>query len=265
MEERFDTQRLLTLRKITRVVADHLNRELNAHLSTLAPLVSPRSVFGAHIRSSTKVTVKGADKALEELTKLYETVHQARPFNLRSRFDTPLDILGASPQVSPREYTYSAPSGEGKKHIRITSPLSWILTYNGFGPNHLRELLGKQREAVGSELQQCILHYLVLYVTLTKRPGVIRLLDAIRFPVSFERIEEFGDLPIPIISCPVSTIRPPDPVLVQSTEISGAPQFEEVIDLGHIAALADPFKADLVNLIREHGDEECIARSTVDG
>ena len=56
-------------------------------------------------------------------------------------------------------------------------------------------------------------------------------------------------------SCPISTIRPSDEVIIQSTEISGSSAFEEVVDLSGISKLDDPIRDKLTEIVKGHGDE----------
>ena len=65
-------------------------------------------------------------------------------------------------------------------------------------------------------------------------------------------LPELGELPITFLSAPVSTIRPPDNVIIESTELSGADAFEEVINLEDVAKLRNPFKDQLEELVKAH-------------
>ena len=251
MDDGFDITQLLKLRKLTRVIADHLTRELRAHLYTLAPLLNPKNVFGEYIRGGPKIAGQSADQAFAQLQSLYQAVHHTKPFNLRSRFDTPVTLMAASPEIQPTTYTYAATDEGSGKTVTISSPLKWILSFEGFGASRLSELLCASGDTIGPKLQECVLHHLLLHVTLEKRPGVRNLLQALRFNVSTERLPEFGELPLVMISAPLATLRPPDRVIIESTEISGTTQFEEVVDSGAIAALEDPIKKKLAELAGE--------------
>jgi hypothetical protein len=239
---------MLTLRKLTRAVADHLSQQLRSHLATLAPLINPRNVFGVHLRSTAKQSVKGEAEAFEQLKGLYLPLAGSAPFNLRKDLESPLDIVNILPEIVPVDYTHEIEDGGQNKTIAITSPLKWVLTFSGSGPKRLRDLLAQQKSIVGSDLQQCVLNYLVMHVTLQNRPGVTKLLDALRFPVTTGKIDGFGDLPVTYIECPVTTIRPTDDVILQSTEISGSPAFEEVVDVQGIADMQDPLRGKLLEL-----------------
>lgn len=251
MDDGFDIAQLLRLRKLTRAIADHFTRELRSHLSTITPLLNPRSVFGEHIRGGSKIAGKSAVQAMDELQSLYQSIHHTKPFSLRSRFDTPITLLSASLEIQPAFYSYTASSEGGDKAIGINSPLKWILSFEGFGPSRLSELLTTTVDVAGPRLQECVLHYLLLHLTLQKRSGVCKLLQALRFTVTTEHLPEFGELPLVMISAPLSTVRPPDRIIVESTDISGTMQFEEVVDSRAIDRLQDPIKSKLAELIAE--------------
>ena len=56
------------------------------------------------------------------------------------------------------------------------------------------------------------------------------------------------------ISAPIFTVRPPDEIIIETTELTGSDNFEEVIDLEALASLQDPMKDALVELARAHGE-----------
>ncbi len=255
MDQPVDISRLLTLRKVTRSVSACLSRELEVHLTTLSPLIQPRNVFGRHLAGAAKRTVKGEDEAFDMLQGIYVSLANSGRFSLPKELPSPLDISDTSPEITPAEHSYLARIDQEHKRIILVSPLRWVLAYSGFGPQRLRGLIASKKKLVGNELQQCVTHFLVLHVTLVKRPAVIRLLAAMRFPIVTGHCEEFGELPITHVECPVPTLRPSDEIIIQSTELSGNATFEEVLDMGGILTLQDPLKEQLLDLIREHGAE----------
>ena len=244
-----DIAQMLKLRKLTRAVSDLLSEQLRSHLATLAPLINPRNVFGQHLRSTTKQSVKGESEAFEQLKRLYLPLAGSAPFNLRKELESPLDIAGITPEISPVDYAYEIQEGGKIKAITITSPLKWVLTFAGNSPKRLRELLANQKTIVGSELQQCVLNHLMMHVTMGNRPGINSLLEALRFRVTTGRAAEFGDLPITYIEGPVATVRPPNDVIIQNTEISGTPAFEEILTPDAVSSMTDPFKGRLLELV----------------
>jgi len=254
MEERYDIQRLLALRKLTRGVSELLREQIKAHLSTLSPLVNPKAVLGDYVQGNTKEAVRGADKIFEELQSLYATIAPSKPFNLSGELKAPLSIASTALELTPVEYVHVAQTEKESKRVTLTSPLRWVLTYSGFAPRRLSELLaGRNRDT--EELRRTLVHYLVMRVVLARREGVAAILDALHFPVSSGRSPEFGDLPLTYVSSSISTTRPPDAVIIHSTEVAGRDVFEEVVNVEDILELRDPLKEQLLELVKLHGEQ----------
>jgi hypothetical protein len=220
---------LLRQRKLTRAVADVLTAEIEGHLQTLTPLINPRRVFAEHIHGGPKTASKSGPKALADLQARYADVYNTKPFDLRREFDTPLMLLDARPEIRPLSYPYEARTDAESKAVMVSTPLQWVLNYRGFGLPRLRDLLRGASAQGGPTTQQAVLHYLMLAVTLEMQPGFLALLEALRFPLRVQTLEEFGNLPIAVISGPLPTQRPADQVIIDSTEVSGSNDFEEIL------------------------------------
>lgn len=244
MEEHYNTQRLLALRKSTRSIADLLRSHLKEYLSTLAPLFHPRNVLGNYVEGSDYEVARIGEKPFKDLQELYRKIAQSKPYSLPTEFRTPLEIINSQLEMTPVEYQHVAINGREEKTIMITSPLKWALTYRGFGPARLREVL-QTTDRRTDELQQFVLHYLMIDSVVSKQPGLSRILAALHFPLRLEHAEEFGNLPLTYIASSITTVRPPDEVLIESTEVSGMDAFEELVQLDDIARLRDPLKEQL--------------------
>jgi len=81
IDERYSTQRMLVLRRLTRAVSDLLHTQVREYLSALAPLLRPRRVFGDYVQGGTKEGLRGSEKALQELQSAYKTVAGSKPFS----------------------------------------------------------------------------------------------------------------------------------------------------------------------------------------
>ncbi len=251
MSQSLDTSKLILLRKITRAISDLLGKELKLHLSTLSPLMQPRDVFGQHL-GSVKQTIKGEADAFEEVRTIYQSLAKNGPFSLPKELDQPLDIVNTSPEITPADYPHQARTDQDGKTVTVTSPLKWVLSYSGFGPKRLRELVANKDSATGNQLQQCVIHFLVMHVTLARRPGLKAIFEALRFPVLTGIVEEFGELPITYLECQIETLRPDDEIIIESTEISGTPAFEEVVPLEAIENLQDPLEERLLEIVKNY-------------
>jgi hypothetical protein len=253
MAEGYSTKKLLVLRKLTRAVADVLRGQLKEYLATLGPLLRQRSVLGDAVESATKEPVKGSEAAFKELQGFYESVAVAKPFGLPKELKPPLEVMSATVEITPTEYAHEAKAAQDSKTVAVTCPLQWIVSYAGFGPRRAREVLADRTRP--GDLQQFVLHTLMLHVVLNRQPGLVKLLEALLFPMSTGRLAGCGDLPITYLSAAVTTVRPPDDVIIESTEISGMDAFEEVVNLDEIVHLRNPLRERLLEIVKAHGED----------
>ena len=253
-------QALLSLRKLTRAIAEVLRAQMMEYLSTLTPLLRPKPVLGDYIQGGIKEPARRADKAFKELQALYETVATTAPFNLPRDLKPPIDVLGLSLEVTPLEYAHVARAGGDTRTITVRSPLTWVLTYSGFAPSRLKELL-QSKSRSNDDIQQFVLSYLAIHVVTMHQPGVAQILEALHFPLSTGTTPELGDLPITRISASISTSRASDDVISQSAELTGMDAFEEVVNVADIAGLREPLKERLLEIVRSHAPELASAGS----
>ena len=136
----------------------------------------------------------------------------------------------------------------------VRSPLTWTLTYSGYAPSRLPELL-KARLQAPDDLAQFVNSYLLMHVVATNSAGLMALLEALHFPIGSTTLRDFGGLPITRIGVGVSTRRPSDQVILQSAELTGMDAFEEVVNVPDLAQLRDPLKERLLDVARQHAPE----------
>jgi hypothetical protein len=252
MDSGFDLNRLLKLRALTTALADYLERTAREHLASLSALLQPRALLGDLVRFE-KAAVKGQDEAFRDLLKLYQPIASAAAINVQPDLKPPLDVHASAIDIVRASYTYT-PEGSPKP-LTVVTPLKWVVVYKDLSPSRLRDLVANHKRSGGNELQSCILHYLVMHLLAERRPGVAPILEALRFPVSSVPNVAFAGLPFVYLTSPISTMRAPDPVIVQSTLISGASTFEEVVDLSDVNRLRDPLSEQILAIVREHGVE----------
>jgi hypothetical protein len=253
MEERYSTERLLVLRKLTRAIADLLRGQLKDHTSTLAPLMHPKNVLGNYVGGQTYEVSRTGEKAFNELREHYQAIVKSRRFNLPPDFKSPLEVINPQLEMTPVEYDYTTTSGGQSKTVRITSPLKWALSYGGFSPSKLSALV-RDHHSGSDDLQQFVLHSLMMATVISRQTGICQILEALHFPLSIDNSEASGNLPVCYISSSVSTKRPPDDVIIESTEISGMDVFEEIVNIEDVARLRDPLKEKLTALIQQYGE-----------
>ena len=247
-------ERLLVLRRLTRALETSVRTSVRAHVAALAPLLRPRPVLGDFVQSPGKETPPRApDRVWKEVEALYEAIAPRAPFNVARDLRPPVDIPGTTLELAPLEYVHE-PAGAGEaRRITVTKPFEWIVSYSGAGPAALRELIADQNRDA-AELQRLILVTLVLHVVLKQQAPVAALFADLRMPLETRRRPEFGELPVTVLVSAIPTVRPADDVLVQSTEMTGTSAFQEVVDLGGLAGLADPFRARVAEVLAAHGE-----------
>jgi hypothetical protein len=253
MTGRDSVSSLRVLRKLTRAIADTAKAQLTEYLATLTPLLQPQIVFGEYIQGAPKEPSAKADQAFKELKTLYDVITPTKPLNLRRDLAPPFSFSNLSLALTPVEYVHMAQTDAGPRKILVRSPLSWTVTYDGFSPQHLQEVLDQKLR--GDELQRHILSYLLIHFVMKYRPGVTKMLEGLHFPITPAKSPEFGELPMTRIGIGVSTHRPSDDVVVESAELTGIDQFEEVINVDEIAKLPDPFKDRLMDLVAKNAPE----------
>ena len=254
MDNPYSTQRLLALRKATRSIADFLRIQMQTYLSALAPVMRPAALLGHYVQGGTKDISKDAIKTFQELESHYGAVASAKPFGLLKELRTPFEVSGSALELSSVEYNYPARTNGQSKAVAITSPFKWVLSHSDFNPPRLRQLL-TDRNRTDTETSRFVLHYCLLQLVLSKQAAVGQMLEALHFAVSVGHLAEFGELPVVTVASTVPTVRPPDDVIIQNTEISGRDAFEELVDVAGLLAMGDPFKERLLELLKSGGIE----------
>jgi hypothetical protein len=254
MDGRDSTQSLLVLRKLTRAVADAVRAQMTEYLATLAPLLRPKMILGDYVEDGTKESTRRSEKAFKELQALYESLTVAKPFNLPRELSLPLRLAGTGLEITPVDTAHVIKAGSETRTIMVRSPLTWTLTYSGYPPTRLPELL-KVKLQTGDELGQFVVSYLLMHVVTTNSPGLLSVFEALHFPITTTTLPEFGPLPITRIGVAMSTRRPSDDVILQSAELTGMDAFEEVVNVQDLSQLRDPLKARLMEIARQQAPE----------
>lgn len=248
MPERDTIQSLLTRRKLTRAIADLVRAEAKDHLATLTPLFQPQLVFGDHVEGGMRSSpTRRADQAIKDVQAAYEVISPAKPFNLRRELSVPFGLPSTTLEVSPVEYVYAAAGPTGTRHILVRRPLIWAISYAGYAPGRLPELLDARVR--GEELQRFIVSHLALQQVIKQQTGLTRLFEALHLRLGTTTIAALGELPVNCIELAVGTELPPDDVILDSADLTGMDSFEEVIRPDDIAQLQDGVKERLLAIV----------------
>src|SRR5262249_13744337 len=161
-----------------------------------------------------------ADAAFKDLQDAYGRLAGARPFALPRELKPPIEIMDTSLELSAVEYAHAVKGEAGSKTVAVTSPLRWVVSYAGYGVRRLQEVAAGRANT--KEVLDVVLHTLLLHMVVARQAGVGRVLEALRFPLSADRLPGLGELPVTFVTGPVTTLRPPDAVILESTEVSGS-------------------------------------------
>src|SRR5262249_54323896 len=167
-------QELPELRRKTEVISKLLQDQVQAHLETLRPILSPELLFGRH--AGAKGDVALADRALFQLQQLYKPF-SARPFDLPSQLDQYcLTLVGNPVTLYPRENHYQAGRDRESKAISLTPPLRWVMSFSSaYTLAQLRQALAGKGERRPEHVRQFVVNALVTQLIITHIPGLVPL------------------------------------------------------------------------------------------
>ncbi len=128
--------------------------------------------------------------------------------------------------------------------------MQWTLSYPEATPKKVRELLAGDPGQMQGELVHALLQSLAMAVLHDHRPGLARLFQGLRFPLRIRQLEGLGSLPVLVLSAPLETHLPEDEIIIQNTQLTGIPSFEEVIDIADIRNLSNPIQEELLAIVQ---------------
>src|SRR5882757_85377 len=248
-------EQLLHLHTLTKEVSKFCQRQLRGHLDTLALLFRPRRILGEFIEGSERESVGGSDRTLAELRDLYKRV-ALRPFDLRPELPVPIESISTSLQLHEWEYLHETKTDRGWRTIKVTSPLTWVITYTSpYSLSILRQVLAGQEARDPDAVRAFVLRACILHLQFSKFPAIAELLGGLRYRVEVRRSPELGELPLVTVSAPLSTVRPPDNLITMASGLAGGAAFAEILDLDSVRNLRDPFREEVTAILRNHGQE----------
>jgi len=235
-----DNQEFLKLRQATARIGEELESRLRRHLETLRPLFVPRKLLGTYLKSSVQQEVHGSEKAFAELQEMYASVC-SHPFDLPKKLQTPLTPISTAIDFSPFEYSLDIK--DTSNSITITSPIKYLLCYqNECSLKRLQNMLEGKEARQADEMRHALLSHMVLVILIETFPALKRLLEDLRYRVDVITLKQFGNLPVVLLTAPLTTFLPKDEFIQEVTQLSGIPAFQEIIDFDEIEAMSDPLK-----------------------
>ena len=236
----FSIEQLGRLHGITQRVEKACRSQLWSYLEAMSPLFRPRRVLGAHMEGAGTETVSLADQNLNELREIYFK-GCGRPFELRKELKTPLESVPTQLQLHPWEYLREIQSTDGKRSIKVTCPLTWVLSYNStYNYAIVRQLVADKQDRDAESMRSFVLRASLMALMFSKLPELKLLLEGLRYNVDVKKSPQFGELPLVTLSAPFPTIRPSDDLLLRAEQYSGRSDFVEVVNIEDSEKVSDP-------------------------
>jgi hypothetical protein len=240
MTEDFSTGRLLYMRRITRAVSEYLVAQLKEHLTTVSPLLRPRRLLGDYIESGTPEQVADADKNFAALNEIYSKA-AGKPFELPRPLRPPIKPVGLSLEIYPWEYRHEIRAADATHAVTITSPVRFVVSYSsGLSFSRLRLGIAGKEDCKQEDVREYVIRCCLMHLMLSRYSGIASLFRALRWEVNTAPSPDLGALPLTTLAAPIQTMLPPDGLILESTELSGMSQFEEVVDLDAVSRVRDP-------------------------
>jgi hypothetical protein len=253
--ESLNVEQLLQLHSLTKDVSKFCQKQLRGYLDTIAILFRPRRILGEAIEGGEKESVGGSDRNVSELRELYRKV-ALRPFDLRPELSVPLESISTQMQLHEWEYLHETKTDRGWQSIKVTSPLTWVLAYSSpYSLSMVRQVLTGQEKGKPDDVRAFVVRACVLHLQFTKFPAIAELFAGLRYRVEVRQSPQMGELPLVTISAPLATVRPPDNLVTIASGLTGGTSFAEVLDLGSVQNLQDPFRQEIVSILKSHGQE----------
>jgi hypothetical protein len=253
--EVLNVEQLLHLHNVTKDVSNFCQKQLRGYLDTMALLFRPRRILGDAMEGAERESIGGSDRTVTELRELYRRV-AVRPFDLRPELNFPLESVSTQMQLYEWEYSHETKTDRGWRTIKVTSPLTWVVTYSSsYSLSILRQVLAGHEERDAEAVRAFVLRACLMHLHFMRFPAISELLADLRYRVEVRRSPEMGDLPLVTICAPFSTVRPPDNLVTVASGLAGGASFAEVLDLGSAQNLQDPLREQVRAIFRSHGQE----------
>jgi hypothetical protein len=243
-----DRQEFLKLRQTAEKICDLLTERLQRHLEVLKALFLPRRLLGTYIESAFAEEIAGSERVFAMLRERYAAIAED-PFNLPRKLEPPLPPMSNQLDVIPFEYPLYC-EGSKDKAVTVTSPTSWILFYRSECPiSRLKAMLTGAESPQPEDMRRSLLDHMVPVIFLERFPALKHLLEDLRYELETRELSDLGKLPVVLIKAPLKTFLPADDFILQVTQLSGVPAFQEIIDLETLEKLPDPLKESLIALV----------------
>lgn len=246
VRKNLDNQAFISLRQKSELISGHLTKRLNEHLKVLRPLFFPKKLLGAYLKTASMADVPGANVAFTELKNEFESV-AASTFGITGRLKSPLPPMDT--QLIAVPYQYQLNGGDGGPSTKIICPVKWVISYAcDCNIEVLTGVAAGREKRQESFIQQSLIAHLVFVIFMRKFVALRKVLADLRYEIEIETNDELGGLPLVVLTTPIETFLPTDDFIIQISQLSGVPVFNEMIDPESLESLADPFRDTLLDL-----------------
>ncbi len=250
-----DATKLLSLHTLTRDVSQLCLRQLKTHVDTLSPLLRPRRYLGDHMEGTGKEGIAGAEKNFADLQELFRKV-SVKPFDLRPELKSPLESVASQFQFHEWEYTHAVQTERGWQQIRVTTPLSWVLTYaSPYSVSTLTDVVAGNAARDTDAVRGFVLRACLMSELFRKFPALTELLAGLRYKVEIRKSSQLGELPLVTVSAPFATLRPTDNLVTMAAGLAGGASFAEVLDVESVRTHSDTLRDATLQLMHQHNVE----------
>ena len=250
--EALNVDQLLHLHTLTKDVSKLCQKQLRGYLDTMALLFRPRRMLGEAMEGAERESVGGSDRTVTELRELYRRV-ALRPFDLRPELSFPLESVSTQIQLYEWEYLHETKTDRGRRAIKVTSPLTWVISYSStYSLSMIHQVLAGQEKRDSEAVRAFVLRACLMHLHFTKFPAIAELLAGLRYRVEVRHSPDLGELPLVTISPPFSTVRPPDNLVTTASGLAGGASFAEVLDLDSVRNVQDPLRQEIAAAFRSH-------------
>jgi hypothetical protein len=239
-----DNEQFMRLRQNTKNIMQLFDKRLKSQLNTLRPLFTPRKLLGTYIKSASPDEVSGSDKAFAELQAKF-SARCEKPFGLPKKLHPPLPPFSNQLDAIPFKYALH-PQDSQKTTTTITAATRWIISYRSECPyDRLKAMLSGHENRQPDDMKQSLLAHLLLVLFLERFPALAQLLRDLRYEVEIRELDDLGGLPVVVLAAPLESFLPSDDFILQVTNLSGIPAFQEIIDEDAADRIQDILKDEL--------------------
>jgi hypothetical protein len=237
-------QQLTSLRTTSQKVSQFLHESVVEYLTTLAPLLSPAKILGGYMDGQPPGRVAGADEARTAIEQQFAKMCR-EAFNVSAVLPSPLPRISLKLKAYPWEYPYDL----NGSNVTITSPVSWVITYDlPYDLSNLLRSAAAKEKPEPDQVKQLVINTLTMQIAINRQRGIRRLFHDLRFEVEERTSPVAGAMPFVVVRSTLESFRPQDELIQTVIQLSGRPVFEELIDPAALGTIPDPLTERLRQL-----------------